>query len=180
MRYWLGVVSRNHVERGVAGSFAQLCHGKEAPLRRMQQGDWLVYYSPSTEMRHASGAGGLAPPQPIAGGFGDPPRVPIKAINRLQAFTALGQVADDRVYQIQMAGGWAPHWRKVRYEEVQPVPLARLAARLHLTRRPHWGMALWRGHLELDEHDFTLIAGAMRVAPAIAPPAALGWLDWLW
>ena len=46
VRYWLGVVSRAHVERGVAGGFAQLCHGRAAPLARMQTGDWLIYYSP--------------------------------------------------------------------------------------------------------------------------------------
>ncbi|WP_275249374.1 hypothetical protein [Vandammella animalimorsus] len=33
MKYWLGVVSREHVQRGVAGDFCQLCHGKAAPLR---------------------------------------------------------------------------------------------------------------------------------------------------
>lgn len=50
MTGWLGVVSRAHVQRGVSGGFAQVCHGKAAPLRRMQTGDWLIYYSPSTEM----------------------------------------------------------------------------------------------------------------------------------
>jgi hypothetical protein len=37
---------------------------------------------------------------------------------------------------------------------------------LHLTARPSWGMALRRGHLPLDEHDFQLIAGALRGAQA--------------
>ncbi|TDM67930.1 EVE domain-containing protein, partial [Lactobacillus crispatus] len=27
MTAWLGVVSRTHVRRGLAGGFAQLCHG---------------------------------------------------------------------------------------------------------------------------------------------------------
>ena len=31
-RYWIGVACREHVGRGVAGGFAQLCHGKAAPL----------------------------------------------------------------------------------------------------------------------------------------------------
>jgi hypothetical protein len=34
-RHWIGVVSRQHVLRGVAGGFAQLGHGTAAPLRRM-------------------------------------------------------------------------------------------------------------------------------------------------
>jgi hypothetical protein len=34
MTAWLGVVSYAHVRTGVAGGFAQLCHGKAQPLRR--------------------------------------------------------------------------------------------------------------------------------------------------
>lgn len=67
MTGWLGVVSRTHVQRGVSGVFAQVCHGKAAPLRRMQTGDWMIYYSPTIEM------GGEA----------------------LRNFTALGEVVDD-------------------------------------------------------------------------------------
>jgi hypothetical protein len=137
VRFWLGVVSKQHVERGVAGGFAQLCHGKSAPLRRMKAGDWLVYYSPSTAMR---------------GG------------ERLQAFTALGQVVDDRVYDVDLGDGWVPCRRDVRFEAVGAVPIAALAGALHLTAQPGWGMALRRGHLPLDEHDFALIAGRLRAA----------------
>jgi hypothetical protein len=133
MMYWLGVVARAHVERGVAGGFAQLCHGKEGPLRRMQPGDWLIYYSPTVEM----------------GG------------ERLQTFTALGEVVDERVYPHDMGGGFVPFRRAVRYLPVRPAPLAVLAPALHLTARPNWGMALRRGHLPLDEHDFHLIAAAL-------------------
>lgn len=50
-RYWIGVVSASHVSRGVQGGFAQLCHGKSAPLQRMRPGDWLIYYSPRTDMK---------------------------------------------------------------------------------------------------------------------------------
>lgn len=67
-RNWIGVVSASHVFRGAEGGFAQLCHGKAAPLKRMQAGDWLIYYSPRTDMQN-----------------GEP----------LQAFTAIGQVQDD-------------------------------------------------------------------------------------
>ena len=70
-RYWIGVVSRAHVRRGVEDGFAQLGHGKDAPLRRLSRGDWLIYYSPRT-----------AHPD------GEP----------LQAFTAIGRVEDDDVF----------------------------------------------------------------------------------
>ena len=49
MRYWIGVASRDHVARGVAGGFCQLCHGKAQPLQRMSAGDWIIYYSPKEE-----------------------------------------------------------------------------------------------------------------------------------
>jgi hypothetical protein len=42
---WLGVVSRDHVLRGVEG-IAQIGHGKSGGLRRMSAGDGFVYYSP--------------------------------------------------------------------------------------------------------------------------------------
>jgi EVE domain len=135
-QYWLGVVSRTHVERAVAGGFAQVCHGRAAPLRRMRPGDWLVYYSATEEM-----------------GGGE----------RLQAFTALGQLVDDRIYEVEL-DEWRPHRRAVRYEAVGRVPIAALAPQLHLTAQPHWGVALRRGHLPLDAHDFQLIAAALRKA----------------
>ena len=49
-RYWVGVVSKNHVLRGVEGNFCQVCHGKGGPLNRMKKGDYLLYYSPKYDM----------------------------------------------------------------------------------------------------------------------------------
>jgi len=34
-RFWIGVVSEEHVKIGEKDGFAQLCHGKYAPLKRM-------------------------------------------------------------------------------------------------------------------------------------------------
>jgi hypothetical protein len=47
-KYWLGVVQREHVLRGVAGGFAQTNHGVKSGIQRMGPGDGLVYYSPKT------------------------------------------------------------------------------------------------------------------------------------
>ncbi len=133
MSAWLGVVSRTHVARGVIGGYAQLCHGKGQPLRRMHRGDWLVYYSPTVEM-------GGAP---------------------LRVFTAIGQLEDDEVFRHDMGGGFVPFRRRVRYASVREVTLAALQDRLELCARPSWGMALRRGHLPLSETDFETIAHAM-------------------
>lgn len=135
MKAWLGVVSRAHVQRGVTGGFAQVCHGKGPPLRRLQPGDWLVYYSPSVEM-------GGAP---------------------LRAFTAIGRVEDDRVFAFDMGGGFVPFRRRVRYLDATSAPLGPLAATLELCAQPNWGMALRRGLLPLSLGDLAVVARAMGV-----------------
>jgi EVE domain len=138
MTAWLGVVSRAHVQRGVAGGFAQLCHGKAQPLRRMRPGDWLVYYSPTIEM------GGAA----------------------LRAFTAIGQVEGPEVYACDIGGGFVPYRRDVRYAEAREVPLDMIKSKLDFCARPNWGMVLRRGHLPLEASDFATIAAAMGVRVA--------------
>jgi hypothetical protein len=135
MTAWLGVVSRAHVRRGIAGGFAQLCHGKSQPLRRMRRGDWLVYYSPTVEMG------------------GEP----------LRAFTAIGQVEGEDIYPYDMGGGFIPNRRDVRYISAKEVVLDTIKPKLKLCAGPNWGMALRRGHLPLDVADFATIAAAMGV-----------------
>ena len=49
-RFWIGVVSKEHVLRGVEGGFCQVCHGKKVPLNRMKKGDYLLYYSPKYQL----------------------------------------------------------------------------------------------------------------------------------
>ncbi len=135
-QHWLGVVSRCHVERGVAGGFAQLCHGKRAPLARMQVGDWLVYYSPRTDMD-----GGTP----------------------LQSFTAIGRVTGAAVYQHAMSDDFVPHRRDVSYVRCRPAPIQPLVEALSFVKDPkRWGFPLRRGVLPLTARDFGLIARAMN------------------
>jgi len=47
MRHWIAVASPEHIETAVAGSFIQLGHGKEKPVRRLRHQDWLVLYATS-------------------------------------------------------------------------------------------------------------------------------------
>src|SRR5262247_2551592 len=92
--YWIGVVSRDHVERGVAGGFTQLNHGRAGPLERMQPGDGFVYYSPRAE--HP---------------FGTP----------VQAFTAIGRVAAGEIFQGE--GEDRPFRRRVEYMPASDAPI---------------------------------------------------------
>ncbi|WP_406795531.1 MULTISPECIES: EVE domain-containing protein [Brevibacillus] len=134
-RYWIGVVSASHVNRGVLGGFAQLCHGKSAPLRRMSPGDWLIYYSPRTDLSKGE---------------------------VLQAFTAIGQVADDKIYEYPMSESFVPYRRNVRYIPCREVKIAALLDQLTFTRgNRNWGYQFRYGHFEVGFEDFLTIAGAM-------------------
>jgi hypothetical protein len=136
-QHWLGVVSRDHVRRGVALGIAQIGHGKRAPLLRMAPGDGLVYYSP---------------------------RETLGSHRPLRVFTAIGRVADDEVWQGD-EGDFHPWRRRVDYAaDAAEVAVADLDGRLELTARASWGHALRRGLVPLSAADFTAIAGAMRAA----------------
>ncbi|MET3292054.1 UNVERIFIED_CONTAM: hypothetical protein ABID98_004624 [Brevibacillus sp. OAP136] len=137
-RYWIGVVSKSHVARGVAGGFAQLCHGKAAPLKRMRQGDWLIYYSPKTDLSN-----------------GEP----------LQAFTAIGNVKDDSVYEYQMSETFIPFRRDIHYYACTEAPIHSLLHKLNFTKENrNWGYRFRTGHFEIDQTDFAVIAEAMGVS----------------
>lgn len=134
-RYWVGVACKEHVGRGLAGGFAQLCHGKQAPLARMQPGDGLVYYSPVLTL---------------------PGREPC------QQFTALGYVADAYAYQVAMHAGFVPWRRDIHWLPSPPAAIRPLLSRLSFIENPaRWGYPFRYGHLEISASDFALIARAM-------------------
>jgi len=135
MRYWIGVASRDHVMRGVAGGFCQLCHGKAAPLRRMAPGDWIAYSSPRTVFE------GGAP---------------------LQAFTAFGRAVDDAVFQHDMGGGFVPFRRRIAFVPCQSAPIRPLVPRLSFIRKKEsWGYVFRFGMIEIPDADFRVLAEAM-------------------
>jgi hypothetical protein len=137
---WIGVVSQAHVMRGVEGGFAQLCHGKRGPLARMRRGDWLAYYSPTTQL-----------------GAGTP----------LKAFTALGQLLDDDPFEFDMGGGFVPWRRRVSFVPATRVaPLELLRPVLSFTRGgASWGLLARRGHFEATLDDVRAIASGLGVSP---------------
>jgi EVE domain len=135
-KFWIGVASANHALRGDAESFMQVCHGKGGPLKRLKQGDVIIYYSPSSEMGSKL---------------------------RLQAFTTIGRVRDDRVYRVEMAAGFTPFRRDVDYVHANCAAIHPLLDQLEFTRgKTNWGYAFRFGLLEISAADFALIAGAME------------------
>jgi len=132
MKYWLGVASEEHVMLAVKGGFCQLNHGKAAPLRRMLEGEWIIYYSPKKSLN---------------------------AGEKLQAFTAVGQMMDDEIKQVSMSETFEPFRRKVSYFiEARLVPLAEVSS------HPQWKENISRlrfGHFEITRELFTYIAEKM-------------------
>lgn len=136
-RHWIGVVSREHVLRGVAGGFIQLNHGKKAPLQRFHRGDRIAMYSPRTS--YPDGA-------------------------PLQAFTALGTVRSGEVYQVEMSDDFKPYRVDVRFADAREAPIAPLIQSLSFIRsKQHWGAAFRFGYLKVPADDFERIASAMGV-----------------
>lgn len=134
-RGFLAVASGEHVARGRAGGFMQVCHGKAAPLRRVQPGDRVVYYSPT---------------------------VSFQGRDRLQAFTAIGVVKEGEPYPFDMGEGFRPFRRDVDWLAARAAPIAPLLQSLDLavgTR--HWGYRLRAGLLPISARDLETIAGAM-------------------
>lgn len=142
MRYWLGVVQREHVLRGVALGIAQTNHGARAGVARMEPGDGFVYYSPKTSYPD-----------------GEP----------LKQFTAIGRIAPGDPWQAD-DGDFRPWRRKVDYDGTAvAAPIAPLLDVLDLTRgNSNWGFQLRRGHLEVTPHDFALIAREMGADSLLA------------
>lgn len=133
--FWIAVACADHARRGKREGFMQVCHGKGAPLRRLQAGDGVVYYSPTTAMRKP---------------------------DKLQTFTTIGRVKDARTYQAEMGNGFEPFRRDVAYHDAAETPIAPLLDRLALTRaKRNWAYPFRFGLVEICEADFDAIARAM-------------------
>lgn len=146
-RCWVNTVSLDHVRRGVAGGFTQADHGARSRLTRLQPGDGLVFYSPRTAFHDG------AP---------------------LQQFTALGVVAGDEPYQVEMTADFRP-WRvAVDFLPSEPTDARPLVGRLSFVTDPgRWGLPFRRGLFEVPRSDFVTIAAAMGVRwPLVTPTTA--------
>lgn len=133
--YWIGVVSKEHVMRGVELGIAQLGHGKRAPLARMHRGDWLIYYSP---------------------------KIALDGKELYQCFTAIGEVADDDIVQVKISDTFQPFRRKVDYKPSKDVSILPLIPELSFIKdKKRWGYGFRFGLIEIPKSDFDIIASAM-------------------
>ena len=131
----MNTVSREHVAIGVRGRFTQANHGKPHMLRKMARGDWIVFYSPRTS--HPDG----------------PP---------LQAFTAIGQIADDEPYQVDVTPDFQPWRRNVDFLQCTDAPIRPLLEHLDFIEdKSRWGYKFRFGVFTIDDHDLEVIRAAM-------------------
>jgi hypothetical protein len=135
-QYWIGVVSADHVDAAVTGSFVQLNHGKAGALERMHGGDGFAFYSPRAT--HPDG-------------------------EPMQAFTAMGRIRTGIVYQAADGGDGHPFRLDVDYLPAMLAPIRPLLAELSFIRsQMHWGAAFRFGVVRVPEADFLRIAQAME------------------
>jgi hypothetical protein len=138
--FWIAVASAEHVRRGRARGFMQVCHGKAAPLRRVRPGDGIAYYSPTTTL------GGK---------------------DRLQAFTAVGSVRQGDPYLADMGGGLQPWRRDVDWLPSVDAPIRPMLDALSFTAGcASWGARLRFGLLSIGEADFQTISTSMHALSA--------------
>jgi EVE domain len=134
---WVGVASREHVAKGVRDGIAQVCHGKQGPLKKMQPGDWIIYYSP-VEI--------FGSKQPC------------------RKFTAIGQVQQGQPYQFEMSPDFIPWRRDVQFYTAHDAAIEPLIHQLDfIENKLYWGFKFRFGLFEIKHHDFLLIAQNMGV-----------------
>ena len=137
-RCWVSSVNLDQVLLGVESGSTQAAPARETRLRRLGRGDQIAFFSPRA-------AAGAARP--------------------LQRFTALGVVADDEPFLVDLADGSQVWRRRIDYEQVATVPVKPLLPVLgFVDDEERWGVPFRRGLFEVQPGDLAAIAGAMRDA----------------
>ena len=134
-KYWIAVASFEHVQKGVAGGFAQVCHGKASPLERMSKGDWIIYYSPT---------------------------ISFQGKDRCQSFTEIGKIQAGEPYTYAMSHDFIPTRRDVSFIASKQTSIEPLLERLSFIKdKKRWGFPFRRGCFAISFDDFIQIATAM-------------------
>jgi len=137
MKYWIAVISKDHVQKGKEWKILQVCHGKQAPLKRLTKEDFVVFYSS---------------------------KVSLKDKKPYQKFTAIAKVADDIIYQIEQFKGFEPFRRKVMFLDCQETEIRPLINDLDfIINKKSWGYPFRYGLLEISKKDFELISSKMQI-----------------
>ena len=135
-KYWLSVVSKEHILNGIKNKWIMVCHGKERPLKRMKEGDWLINYSPTEK-------------------YGDK--------KPYQCFTGFGQITDGKTFQHQMDDSFHPFGMKIDWKPSNDISVRPYLKSLKFITNPkQWGFKFRLGHFEIPKKDFLLLTQDMH------------------
>ena len=135
-RNWVAVASAEHVRIGRSNGFMQVCHGKAAPLRRIQPGD----RSPTSAFRSRDGLQSFTALGVVDDG------APYQA----EMGDSLSPFRRD------------VSWCAAREAPIKPL-VGRLE---FTTAKRNWGFQLRFGLFEISERDMKMIAAAMGAPAA--------------
>lgn len=137
MKYWIGVASREHILKGKKLGIAQVCHGKQNPLKKISVDDWIIYYSPNEIF-----------------GQKEPCR----------KFTAIGRIKSKEPYQFKMSEDFIPWRHDVEYLKAYEIEIAPLINNLSFIKnKKQWGYIFRYGLFSIPYADFYLIATNMGI-----------------
>ena len=82
---------------------------------------------------------------------------------KCQCFTAIGEAADDNVYQVEMFPGFIPYRRNVRFYNCNEVSIIPLIGQLEfIANKKQWGYPFRYGFLEITQNDYDIIVSKMQ------------------
>jgi len=140
-KYWIVVASKDQVEQGVANGFVQAVHGHVEPLTRMKAGDKVLFYSSKLTQ---------------------------DGEEKYQYFTAVGEIADNRIVQVSAGNGFKPFRRRAFFKRCRNISILPLISELSFIKnKTKWGMPFRFGTLEIPERDFLLISKQMGSIPEL-------------
>jgi len=135
LKYWIVTVSKEHVLNGMDWEIMQACHGKKAPLKRINKDDFIIFYSSKYTMKDKT---------------------------PYQKFTAIAKATDNEIYQVKMFENFEPFRRKVKFLECQETEIRPLIDDLEfIPNKQKWGYPFRYGLFEISEMDFKLISTKM-------------------
>ncbi|AUC76188.1 EVE domain-containing protein [Olleya sp. Bg11-27] len=134
-KYWIITASKDHVKNGVLGGFAQACHGKATPLKKIKKGDYVIYYSSKTYFDKK---------------------------DKCQEFTAIGQVKSNTIYQFEMTPDFCPFRIDIDFKKSKDLSILPLINNLSfIQNKQKWGYPFRWGTLQINDSDFKLISNLM-------------------
>ena len=137
-RYWVVVASKDHVARGKNLGIVQANHGKSSPMKKLKQGDYILFYSS---------------------------KLTYEGKQPYKKFTAIARVKEGDVYQGDMGGGFIPYRRDVEFLPCQEVDILPLIDQMTFIRnKKSWGFVFRFGFFEIPLTDFETISKEMQLS----------------